>query len=149
MAAFRTASRAHRKGTFLRAFARIGRIGAAARASRISRDAIHDWRRADPVFRRAFLVAKSEFHSTDSEHLRMHADFFLQAIRPHVAPPDWPATLSAVHLAVANRMFKTQCNDAAALQADRTSRDAADLSGAHIARPACACDGTGGIRRPL
>lgn len=66
------ARKEHKKVPFLNALTRIGSISTAAKAVRISRDAVHDWKRSDPAFMKAFHVAKNQYRlSILSENPRM------------------------------------------------------------------------------
>jgi hypothetical protein len=88
---------------FLKAFVRFGKVWPAARAARISRDAIYDWLRNDPSFRRDFEEAKRVHASAETAKLSHHLDFFCAVVRPVVPPTIWPRIAAAVNLAVAKK----------------------------------------------
>src|ERR1044072_5008018 len=113
MAAASIARKGLKKGPFLKALARLGKIGRAAAAVKISRDAIHDWQRNDPFFARAVSAAKAAFQNADQAALQVHCDFFLSVIKPLVTDEEWPRISSSIALAIANRIFKTEFNEGA------------------------------------
>jgi hypothetical protein len=75
---------------FLKALERMGKITLAARAVRISRDAVHDWRRKDLNFARQFLVAKSKF-----DHFKARG-WIVFSLHAHSRPENAPSTLAAL-----------------------------------------------------
>jgi hypothetical protein len=150
MAAFSIAHKEHRKGPFLKAFARTGKIGAAARASRISRDAVHDWRRNDPTFASAFIAAKSAYRSLESQQLQQCADFILASIRPSIPVEFWPRVSSVVALAVANRRFNTDF-ESTVPESGAPSRTATESKSVAQASPGLGYPegNASGLRRPF
>jgi hypothetical protein len=114
-----SSTRAHKeakKEPFLKALADFGSIAKATRAVRISRDAIHDWRRNDPAFAAAFLLAKAAF-KTKPEILSIDdaMDFFTDAIRPFVPVALWPRIHSRIQIAASERKFKAHGHAASAV----------------------------------
>jgi hypothetical protein len=99
-------SRSFKKQSFLKAFVRFGKVWPAARAVRISRDAVYDWLRLDPAFRRDFEQAKRVHQSEETRKLSEHLDFFCRIVRPVVPLTVWPRIAAAVNLAVTNQQFK-------------------------------------------
>jgi hypothetical protein len=84
----------NRKIPFLKALARIGTISGAARTVRISRDAVHDWRRNDPSFERLFQMAK--LRHAESIDVSLETAFSLfENIAHRVVPQHLWARLSA------------------------------------------------------
>lgn len=102
-----------KKGPFLRAFLRVGKIGRAAAQVHVSRDAVHDWRRSDPVFAKAFEVARETFRTADNSQLQDHAEFLLREIRSTIPAELWPAVTATIALAIANRRFRTHFKEQA------------------------------------
>lgn len=96
------AHKEHRKFPFLKAFARVGTITGAAKAARISRDAVHDWLRNDESFARAFAHAKRTREEEPFRCLDSGLVFFTGVVRPLIPPANWPSVASALAIAVAN-----------------------------------------------
>jgi hypothetical protein len=100
-----TPSKAHkerRKFPFLKAFARIGTISGAAKACRISRDAVHDWRRNDESFARAFEHAKRQHEDEPFRSVESSLIFFTDVVRPIIPAEAWPKVASALAIAIVN-----------------------------------------------
>lgn len=99
---FATAHKEHRKLPFLKAFARIGSISGAAKASRISRDAVYDWRRNDPSFERQFQNARHTYENQPFATVDSSLIFFKDIIRPIVPAAYWPRISAELALATTN-----------------------------------------------
>ncbi len=102
MASFCTARKEHRKSPFLKAFARVGTISGAAKAARISRDAVHDWRRNDPSFARMFAQAKRRHKSEAFPGLDSSVVFLKSVIKPFIPQSQWLSISAAIAAAVIN-----------------------------------------------
>ncbi len=102
MMAFRPARKEHRKSPFLKAFVRIGTISGAARAVRISRDAVHDWIRNDESFARQLEHAKRKHLDEPFRSLESSLVLVSDVVRPLVAPELWPRIAAALAIAVAH-----------------------------------------------
>lgn len=94
--------RQHRKSRFLKAFVRIGTISGAAKASRISRDAVHDWLNTDESFVRQYAHAKRRHNEEPFRALESSLIFFTDIVRPLVDRASWPRVATALAIAVAN-----------------------------------------------
>jgi hypothetical protein len=94
------ARKERRKLPFLKALARIGTISGAARASRISRDAVYDWLRADPSFSREFQSAKRCHEKEPFEVVHASVGFFKDVIHPIIPVDLWPKVVVELALAV-------------------------------------------------
>lgn len=93
---------ANKKLVFLKAFARVGSISGAARAVRISRDAVHDWINRDESFARQFDHAKCRRKEDPFQSLNSSLIFITDVIRPHISRDAWPRVASAIAIAMAN-----------------------------------------------
>jgi hypothetical protein len=126
-------SRAHKenkKAPFLKAFARCGNITVAAKAVRISRYAVHDWRQNDPAFASAFLIAKAAFKSKpETLTINDAIDFFTDAIRPYVPDVLWPRIHSRIQIAAADRKFRAR--------AESDSRAPSRTTKVDVSMPSC------------
>ncbi len=96
------AHKEHRKLPFLKTFARIGTIIGAAKVCRISRDAIHDWRRNDPSFERAFQNAKRRHENEPFEIVESTIVMLKDVVRPIVPANLWPRITAEIALAMVN-----------------------------------------------
>ncbi len=96
----------HKKQPFLKAFLRTGKVAPAARAVRISRDAVYDWRRDDPTFRREFNNAKRGAFDHKTSELALSFEYFLAAIRPVLPADVYPRVVAQINLTLTNRKFK-------------------------------------------
>ncbi len=96
------ARKEHRKLPFLKAFARIGTVARAAKASRISRDAVYDWRRNDPSFERAFQNAKRRHDNELFATVDSAVVFFKDVIRPIIPENLWPRVVAELAIASTN-----------------------------------------------
>ena len=76
--------RQQRKSRFLKAFVRVGTIAGAAKASRISRDAAHDWLNSDESFARQFAHAKRQHKDEPFRSLESSLIFFTDKMRPAI-----------------------------------------------------------------
>ncbi len=94
--------RQHRKARFLKAFKRIGTISGAAKASRISRDAVHDWLNTDDSFVRQFAHTKRLHKDEPFRALESSLIFFTDIVRPLIPAASWPRVATALAIAVAN-----------------------------------------------
>jgi len=108
-----TAILEHKKQPFLKAFLRTGKVAPATRSVRISRDAVYDWLRADPSFRRDFNSAKRVAFDKKTAALAESFDFFLSVVRPILPRELYPRVLAAISLTLANRRFKDGSNSTA------------------------------------
>lgn len=95
-----------KKDPFLKAFLRYGKVAPATRAVRISRDAVYDWRRSDPDFRRKFNQAKRERYDHETKIMAIILDLVLESIRPVVPSDVYPKAVAAANLKLSNRRFK-------------------------------------------
>lgn len=107
--------KAHKKEHFLKAFAKYGTISRAAKAIRISRDAVHDWRQHDPAFASAFLLVKHLIKTAPKPTLTIDdaIHFFSDAIKPLIPRDLWPIVVSELLLAGANQKFKERAKSGA------------------------------------
>lgn len=104
--------RAHKekkKVPFLKALARLGGISKASKAIRISRDAVHDWRRNDPAFAASFLLAKKAFkEKPETLSIDDALVFFTDALRRVVPDSIWARVHSRMQIAVSERKFRAR-----------------------------------------
>lgn len=96
----------HKKEPFLKALRRSGKVVPAARAVRISPDAIYDWLRADASFRRGFNQAKRERFDDETAQLSEALDLFLAIVRPIIPTELYPRIVAATNLTLSQRKFK-------------------------------------------
>lgn len=106
MSATSTAILEHKKEPFLKAFLRTGKVAPATRAVRISRDAVYDWLRADPSFRRQFNLAKKNKFDQETGALCECLEFFLAIVKPIVSSDVYPRIVAATNLTLTQRKFK-------------------------------------------
>lgn len=99
---YTSAHKEHRKLPFLKAFVRIGSITGAAKASRISRDAVHDWRRNDPSFERAFQHAKRKHAQAPFDIVHSAVKFCKDVIKPVIPFELWPKIAAELAIAIAH-----------------------------------------------
>lgn len=102
MASSSKAHKEHRKLPFLKALARIGNVSGAAKAARISRDAVYDWLHNDASFVREFAHAKRQHEDEPFRSLESSLIFFTDIVRPLVDRSAWPRVATALAIAVAN-----------------------------------------------
>lgn len=102
MGAMARARNETRKLPFLKALVRTGTISGAAKASRISRDAVYDWRRNDPSFERAFLNAKRRHENEPFALVESAMVMFKDVVRPVVPATLWPRITAEITLAMVN-----------------------------------------------
>ncbi len=120
------ARKEHKKAPFLKAFARIGTISGAAKASRISRDAIHDWRRNDASFERMFQQARVRREEIDFTVLDNALSLLVQVIKPLIDMSEWPRITAELGLAMAN--MKQDLKEGGRPRAIAPSGNLADVS---------------------
>ncbi len=106
MSSTATAILEHKKQPFLKAFLRTGKVAPATRAVRISRDAVYDWLRADPDFRRDFNRAKRGNFDRQTSELALSFEYFLSVIRPVIPAKLYPKVVATINLTLTNRQFK-------------------------------------------
>ena len=99
---YRKARKEHRKAPFLKAFTALGTISRAAKATRISRNAVHDWLRNDPSFRREFIHAKKKHKSIYLVDAETAFSLFMNAIRRIIPSDLWPKGVSEAAIALSN-----------------------------------------------
>lgn len=102
MSPYHKARKEHRKLPFLKAFVRIGTISGAAKACRISRDAVHDWINNDESFSREVAHAKRRRDEEAFMDVDAALVFMTGVIRPAIPKDVWPRVASALAIAVAN-----------------------------------------------
>ncbi len=102
MSPYHKARKEHRKLPFLKAFGRIGTISGAARACRISRDAVHDWINNDESFAREMSHAKRRFQDEAFMDVYAALVFMTSVIRPVIPKDVWPRVAATLAIAVAN-----------------------------------------------
>ena len=96
------ARKEHRKLPLLKAFARMGTIARAAKACRLSRDAVYDWRRNDPSFERAFHNARRKFKEGSFDVVRSSVGFCKDVIQPLIPLELWPKVSAELAIAIMN-----------------------------------------------
>jgi len=96
------ARKEHRKFPFLKAYALLGSIRSAAKRTRISRDAVHDWLRKDASFCRAFANAKKQFENQEFAGLESALVFFTHIVRPIIPKDCWPRIASELAIGMSN-----------------------------------------------
>ncbi len=106
MSQIATAILEHKKQPFLKAFLRTGKVAPATRAVRISRDAVYDWLRADPSFRRDFNSVKRGVFDHKTVALTECFEFFLAVIRPVLPAEQYQKVVAATNLTLTTRQFK-------------------------------------------
>jgi len=106
MSSTATAILEHKKQPFLKAFLRFGKVAPAARIVRVSRDAIYDWRRDDPDFRRQFNLAKKNKFDSHTSQLAECLEFFLSVVKPIIPSDLYPRVVAATNLTLTQRKFK-------------------------------------------
>ncbi len=74
----------------------------AARATRISCDAVHDWINNDPTFARAFAQAKRQYKNMGFCELETALAFFSNIARPIIPRDSWPRVVTALTIAMTN-----------------------------------------------
>ncbi len=94
--------RQQKKSRFVKAFARIGTITGAAKASRVSRDAVYDWIKNDESFVRQFAHAKRQHDNEPFQSLDTSLTFFTDLVKPIIPVSVWPKVASTLALAIAN-----------------------------------------------
>lgn len=94
--------KAARQNPFLNALARIGTTAGAARAARISRDAVYDWRRTDPSFERLFKQALKKHQAADELGIETALGFFENVARRAIPQPYWARLSAELAIAVTN-----------------------------------------------
>lgn len=95
-------SRARKQSTFLKAFARVRTISAAAKAVRVSREQVHRWIKSDPTFARQFNHIKRQQIDEHFQSLETALQFFCQVVRPVTPLELWPRVTAELGLALAN-----------------------------------------------
>ena len=103
MSATATAILEHKKQPFLKALLRFGKVAPATRAVRISRDAVYDWRRADPKFRREFDAAKKNHYDHETGALSECFEFFLSIVKPILPSDHYTRVVAATNLKLTTR----------------------------------------------
>ncbi len=106
MSSASTAILEHKKQPFLKAFVRTGKVAPATRAARISRDAVYDWLRVDPKFRKAFQIAKRQRYDHETVVLSEALDVLLSVIKPIIPSELYPRVVAATNLTLSQRKFK-------------------------------------------
>ncbi len=96
----------HKKEPFLKSFLRFGKVAPATRAVRISRDAVYDWLRSDPNFRRQFNFAKKNKFDSQTSQLSECLEFFLSVVKPIIPSDLYPRVVAATNLTLTQRKFK-------------------------------------------
>ncbi len=96
----------HKKEPFLRALQRVGKVVPAARAVKISCDAVYDWIHSDPSFRRQFNLAKKNRFDSKTALMSDALDIFLRIAAPIVGPELYRQVVAAAHLGLTNHKFK-------------------------------------------
>ncbi len=102
MPPYTRARKEHRKQPFLKVLARVGTIAGAAKASRISRDAVYDWRRTDPAFEQAFQNAKHRHVDQAFEIVDSTIVFIKDVVRPVIPSNLWPKVSAEIVIASIN-----------------------------------------------
>lgn len=127
----------HKKEPFLKAFIRTGKIAPATRSARISRDAVYDWLRIDPIFRKAFQKAKRQKYDHQTATLSEAIDILLAVVKPLAPAELYPRIVAAVNLMLSQRKFK----DAPSPTARSTSRNKVRFPSVEVhAEPASSSD---------
>lgn len=101
-----TAFKERHKPRFLRAFSRIGKIAPAAKATRISRDAVYDWLRTDEGFRRCFLQAREVCEGIQAEAFREHVWMFYAIVKDFIPLKLQPAVITELNIKLSQIEFK-------------------------------------------
>ncbi len=102
----------HKKQPFLKAFLKTGKVAPATRAVRISRDAVYDWLRADPSFRREFNRAKREKYDSKTSALSECLEFFLSIVKPILPANLYPRVVAATNLTLSTRHYNAGASPA-------------------------------------
>lgn len=112
----------HKKEPFLKAFVRSGKVAPATRAVRISRDAVYDWIKADPVFRRQFQKAKRERFDSQTVILSQSFDLFLATVKPIVPADLFTRIVAATNLTLSKRKFKVDASSTVSITSRKKER---------------------------
>ncbi len=112
----------HKKLPFLKAFQRSGKVAPATRAVRISRDAVYDWLRSDPNFRREFNRAKRDKFDRQTSELALSFEYFLHVIKPLIPSDLYPRVVAAINLTLTTRKFKDGSTSTGRAASRKTTR---------------------------
>lgn len=98
--------REQKQKSFLKAFARSGKVAPAAKAVRISRDAVYDWLRLYPAFRLAMRDAKAVAASLAKRPaFRDVVWTFFRAVRDFIPTRDHARVLVELNITLAQIEF--------------------------------------------
>jgi hypothetical protein len=95
----------HKKEPFLKELQRTGKVVPACRAVRISPDAIYDWIRFSPTFRRQFKLAKKNRFDAKTAELSRALDVFLRVVEPLLSTELYRKVVVATTFELTKRKF--------------------------------------------
>lgn len=135
------AHKKHKQSPFLAAYAICGKISEACKRARISPDAIHDWRRKDPAFNRAFVRAKSNHLEKRISTIDRATFLLTSAIKPYVPETQWPQVCVKLTGAVIHFFSTTEFKEAGlSTDPSRAPFELLSSSSSHVVS-ASACSG--------